>query len=164
MKEINIREDHYDAIQNKQPLINVIEVFFKKNHPKAQLPQRKHNTDTGYDLYSVEPKVIKSKSDAVVETGIEIAHITPNYWYLIAPRSGLGFAHGIQPHLGIIDNGYRGTLGVKLYNFSDKDYEIKEGDRIAQLVFFPLVQALPFWSTETTSSSRGDSGFGSSGR
>jgi dUTP pyrophosphatase len=142
----------------------VLNVFFKQKHPKAKLPFRKHNSDTGYDLFAVEEKVISPKSDAVVETGIEVAHVPPGYWYLILPRSGLGFLHGIQPHLGVIDNGYRGTLGVKLYNFSDKEYVVKEGDRIAQLAFFPLVQIQPQWTEETSSTARGIDGFGSSGK
>ena len=146
---------------NKNQILNV---FFKQKHPKAKLPFRKHSSDTGYDLFAVEEKIILPKSDAVVETGIEVAHVPPGYWYLILPRSGLGFLHGIQPHLGVIDNGYRGTLGVKLYNFSDKEYKVKEGDRIAQLAFFPLVQIQPQWTEETSSTTRGIDGFGSSGK
>lgn len=142
----------------------ILNVGFKKTHPNAKLPLRKNATDTGYDIFSVENKTISSKSDAVIETGIEIANVPPGYWYLILPRSGMGFLHGIQPHLGVIDNGYRGSLAVKLYNFSDKEYNIKEGDRIAQIAFFPLVQIEPQWSEQTSTTDRGNNGFGSSGK
>ena len=142
----------------------ILKVSFKQKHPKAKLPFRKNITDTGYDIFSVEDKIIPAKSNNTIETGIEISNIPPGYWYLILPRSGLGFLHGIQPHLGVIDNGYRGDLAVKLYNFSDKDYQVSSGDRIAQLAFFPLISIEPSWSSETTETTRGTHGFGSSGK
>ena len=192
-----------------------LEIKFKKIHPDAQLPMRKHgnrvlnqyelNTldtenekflqerpeqyaagyrvgypieivdgapsgniigtgDTGYDLFSVVDIDIPAKGSAIVDTGIEVAYISPGYWFAIAPRSGLGFKHGIQPHPGIIDNGYQGNLGVKLYNFSDADYNIKKGDRIAQLVFYPVIEPQISWSDESFKTERGSSGFGSSGK
>ena len=88
----------------------------------------------------------------------------PGWWFRIEPRSGLGFKHNLQPHLGVIDNGYRGDLGVKLYNLGNKDYEVKPGDRIAQFVVYPLIQPVCSWADEVENTNRGDSGFGSSGK
>lgn len=145
-----------------------IEISFKKTHPDAILPVA-NNTDiligdSGYDMFSVEDVVIPSKGSNVVPIGLTLAYITPGFWFRIEPRSGLGFKHSIQPHLGVIDNMYRGDLGVKLYNFNDKDYEVKAGDRIAQFVVYELLQAKLNFTEEIDETSRGSSGFGSSGR
>lgn len=80
------------------------EIHFKKTHPEALLPRRNNSNDTGYDLFAVEDVTIPSKGDGVVPTGIQVAKVPENIWYLILPRSGMGFKHGIQPHLGVIDN------------------------------------------------------------
>ena len=93
-----------------------------------------------------------------------VAKVPENIWYLILPRSGMGFKHGIQPHLGVIDNGYRGDLGVKLYTFSNTDYKVLKGDRVAQIAYFPLVSLEPQWSEEVEETDRGANGFGQSGK
>lgn len=120
--------------------------------------------DTGYDIFSVEDTIIPAKGSKVVDTGIEVAYISPGYWFNIAPRSGLGFKHGIQPHLGTIDNPYRGNLGIKLYNFSDVDYPVAKGDRIAQIVIYPVIEATISWSDKKIETERNENGFGSSGK
>ena len=99
-----------------------------KTHPDAVLPQANNKEpgtgDTGFDLVAVETVQILQRGSAVVPVGLTLADITPGYWIRIEPRSGLGFKNSIQPHLGVIDNGYRGDLGVKLYNFHEtKDYK-----------------------------------------
>ena len=72
----------------------------------------------------------------MVDVGLKFAYIDFGFWVKVEGRSGLGFKHGIIPHPGIIDQGYRGDAGVKLYNNTDKDYEVKAGDRIAQFVVY----------------------------
>ena len=160
----------------------MIEVRFKKTHDNAVLPHQNNvvddgTSDSGYDLYAVEDTLIPRSDSApsvqgfpsevrighaVVPVGIEVAYIQPGYWFKIEGRSGLGFKHGIQPHFGIIDNQYRGDLGVKLYNLSDMDYVVKSGDKIAQMVFYPLVEAEMSFTDEKHETSRGEKGFGSS--
>lgn len=140
---------------------------FKKTHDAAVLPKANNDKpyfgDTGYDLTSVESAWIPPGTSRVVEVGLTLADITPGYWFRIEPRSGLGFKNSIQPHLGVIDNGYRGDLGVKLYNFHEtKDLQVKAGDKIAQIVVYPLIQPECEWSEEVTETDRGDRGFGSS--
>lgn len=145
-------------------------IKLKKTHPDAVLPAANNKElalgDTGYDLVAVEDVLIPSKSSEIVPVGLTLADISPGYWLRIEPRSGLGFKHSIQPHLGVIDNGYRGDLGVKLYNFRSDDnvdgYLVKKGDKIAQLVVYPLIQPLFTFSDEISETSRGDNGFGSS--
>lgn len=140
---------------------------FKKTHDAAVLPKANNSKpyfgDTGYDLTAVESVWLPPGTSKVVEVGLTLADITPGYWFKIEPRSGLGFKNSIQPHLGVIDNGYRGDLGVKLYNFHEtKDLQVKPGDKIAQIVVYPLIQPDCEWSDEVTDSDRGDQGFGSS--
>jgi len=141
-----------------------IRILFKKLHQNAVLPSQAHETDTGYDLTAVESIIVPSKGNIVVETGLQVAFVEPGYWFQIMPRSGLGFKYGINPHLGVIDQEYTGKLGVKLYNLHSNDYEIKCGDRIAQIIFYPLIKANISWSDTIIESKRGDKGFGSSGR
>lgn len=60
--------------------------------------------DTGYDIFSIEDKEIPVNGSAIVDTGIELAYISPGYWFKIEARSGLGFRYGVAPHPGIVDN------------------------------------------------------------
>ena len=140
-----------------------MELRFEKTHKDAVLPGKNHESDTGLDVTSVEDKVIPAGGSAVVETGLRFSFIEPGYWVQICGRSGLGFKHGILPHPGIIDEGYRGSAGTKLYNLSDKDYHVKTGDRICQFVVY---SNHPVNVTEgtTVQSDRGEKGFGSSGK
>ena len=144
----------------------MVNIKFVKTHPKAVLPAVNNEGygigDSGYDLTAVEGVHIPPSFSAVVPVGLILAYVSPGYWFRIEPRSGLGFKHSIQPHLGVIDNGYRGDLGVKLYNFSDEAYLVNAGDRIAQIVIYPLIQAEMSFSEDITNSDRGDKGFGSS--
>lgn len=138
----------------------------KKTHPDAVLPTANNKDagtgDSGFDLVAVEDTRVSGRDSAVVPVGLTLADITPGYWFRIEPRSGLGFKHNIQPHLGVIDNGYRGDLGVKLYNFGDEAYLVKKGDKIAQIVVYPLLQPTFEFTEEITETNRGDKGFGSS--
>ncbi len=120
--------------------------------------------DTGYDIFAVEDKVIPARGSAVVDTGIEVAYISPGFWFKIEARSGLGFKYSVAPHPGIVDNPYRGNLGIKLYNYSDVPYEVKKGDRIAQMVFYPIVEPHIGWLGEKVDTERNEKGFGSSGK
>jgi len=151
-----------------------------KTHESAILPSQNNTAldgtgDTGYDLYAVEDVLIPGIqvntrtrvghiNSAVVPVGLEIGYIEPGYWLRIEGRSGLGFKHGIQPHFGIIDNQYRGGLGVKLYNLTSTDYQIKAGDKVAQIVGYKLIEMNIEFTDTKSDSTRGEKGFGSSGR
>jgi len=136
---------------------------FEKTHDLAKLPTKNHESDTGYDVYSIEDKIIPARGSAVVGVGLKFASIPDGYWVKVEARSGLGFKSGIQPHPGIIDNAYRGDAGIKLYNFTDVDYQVKVGDRIAQFaIYMNIHMAVDWGKVETTD--RGEKGFGSSGK
>ena len=142
--------------------INDATLKFKRVHPDAKLPIKNNASDTGYDVSAVEFKCIPARGSAVVDVGLVLSDITPGYWFRVEGRSGMGFKYGIQPHFGIIDNQYRGQLGVKLYNNTDIDYEVKAGDRIAQFVVYKNYNTV-IEEGEIEDTIRGDKGFGSSG-
>jgi dUTP pyrophosphatase len=143
-------------------------ISFIKTHPDAKLPQQNNKDmltgDTGYDIYCVEDTFVDAHSTQKVECGLEIAHIDAGYWIRVESRSGLYFKHGLTVFNGIIDNCYRGMLGISMINNSDKSYTIMKGDRIAQLVIYKLEQVNMSWAENKTETNRGDKGFGSSGR
>ena len=136
---------------------------FVKTHPDAKLPEQPHNSDTGYDLYSVVEVTVPARGAAVIPVGLTLGYLTPGCWFRIEPRSGLGFKHNLQPHLGIIDNGYRGDLGVKLYNFSDASVTLPKGSKIAQIVLYLHFTAKVTETNKIDNTERGKDGFGSTG-
>lgn len=136
---------------------------FEKTHADAVLPIKNHDNDTGMDVTCVEDFVVPGNGSTVVDVGLKFAFIEPGYWVKVEGRSGLGFKHGIMPHPGIIDQGYRGDAGVKLYNLTDVDYVGKAGDRIAQFVVYANYP-VTVTEGEVVDSERGEKGFGSSGK
>ena len=102
----------------------------------------------------------------VIPTGIAIALPSADYVALVFARSGLGIKHGIAPAncVGVIDSDYRGEILVGLQNSSDTDYTIQPGDRIAQLMITPVVQAQVTLVDELDDTQRGAGGFGSTGK
>jgi dUTP pyrophosphatase len=141
---------------------------FLKTHSDAVLPVRKHDNsltgDSGYDVTAVADTIIPARNTNLVPTGLTLADVPPGVWIRIESRSSLAFRHNVHAFNGIIDNNYRGDLGIKLINHSDVDYQIKAGDRVAQLVLYMLVTTIPEWSDSVTDTDRGAGGFGSTGR
>ena len=133
-------------------------------HEHAQIPKRADEGSAGYDLTSVENIVIPPRNRAMIDTGISIA--IPNDCYArVAPRSGLAAKYGIDVLAGVIDSSYRGHIKVILLNTSDMEYKVCVGDRIAQMIFEKIYTPMDLHVVETLDeSSRGESGFGSSGK
>ena len=102
----------------------------------------------------------------VVPTGIAIALPSADYVALVLARSGLGIKHGVVPSncVGVIDSDYRGEVMVGLSNSGASDYTVRPGDRIAQLMVVPVVQARVTLVDELDETDRGAGGFGSTGR
>jgi len=154
----------YTISKDIDPNLQFLPVLkFEKTNDLAKLPTKNHESDTGYDVYSIEDKVIPAKSSAVVGVGLKFAYIPEGYWIKVESRSGLGFKYGIMAHPGIIDCGYRGDAGVKLYNLTEVDYSVKIGDRIAQFVVY-MNFSMPVEWGKAEQSERGEKGFGSSGK
>ncbi len=137
--------------------------------PDLPAPRYAHPGDAGADLYAREDAHLAAAGGRVlVPTGIVLA-LPDGYGGFVLPRSGLAMRHGVTclNTPGLVDPGYRGELSVLLVNTDpDEDYEIKRGDRIAQLVVMQVAQVgfVPVERDGLPESERGDGGFGHSGR
>jgi len=139
------------------------QILFEKTHPDAVLPKKNFDSDSGWDLTAVEDTTIPGSGQVTVPVGLKLAYIEPGYWIQVSSRSGLSFKSGVLAHPGVIDQNYRGDLGVLLYNHRQTPYTVKKGDRIAQLVVhFNIHMKVDFGTVQSTD--RGEKGFGSSGK
>lgn len=131
----------------------------------AQAPTYAHDTDACADIYALENVVVRAHTFGnKIRTGVKIQ--LPEGWVaMIYPRSSIGAKTPLRlsNSVGIIDSGYRGELGVLYDNISDHDYEIKAGDRIAQLMVMPSYRFMPKVVDTLEDSDRGEGGFGSTG-
>ena len=134
----------------------------KKLTYDAIIPTRGSGGAVGYDLYSTDEVIIPPTHRALIGTGVAIV-LPPGVYGRVAPRSGLTVKHGIQVGAGVVDPDYTGEVKVVLFNHGDKDFEVKRGERIAQLVLerceTPDVEEIGL--LEETE--RGAGGFGSTG-
>ena len=99
----------------------------------------------------------------LVKTGVKM-EIPAGFWGNIRDRSGLALKYGIHTLGGVIDESYRGEIGIIIINLSKNPYLIEKNERIAQMVITPYVQAQISNEKELTNSDRGENGFGSSGK
>lgn len=140
----------------------------KKLDENAKLPLFNHKEDACADVYSIKDYNILPNKREIIQTGISF-EIPKGYEIQVRPRSGMAFNYGITilNSPGTIDSGYRGELKIILFNTSEESYSIKPGDRIAQLSVRKLEEVL-FNEVSTdfdfNESSRGNKGFGSSGK
>ena len=128
----------------------------------AYMPSRGYSTDAGLDLRTPKAVTVPAYGSVIVDTGVHVA-LPQGCAGLLVSKSGLNVRHDITS-TGLIDEGYTGSIVVKLYNHGGGDYQLAAGDKITQLVVFPVVcesleQVSVFNATE-----RGDNGFGSTGR
>ncbi|PGH23254.1 deoxyuridine 5'-triphosphate nucleotidohydrolase [Polytolypa hystricis UAMH7299] len=137
-------------------------LLVKKLVLEAQTPTRGSAFAAGYDLYCAKKIVIPAKGKGLVSTGLAIA-VPEGTYGRIAPRSGLAVKNFIDTGAGVIDADYRGEVKVLLFNFSDADFEINEGDRIAQLVLERIYTPEIVVVEQLEESVRGAGGFGSTG-
>lgn len=122
----------------------------------------------GLDLRACldQPLTVQAGETVLIPTGLSIYIADPSLAAVILPRSGLGHKNGIVLGnlVGLIDSDYQGPLMVSLWNRSKQAFTIEVGDRIAQLVFVPVVQAEFNIVNEFTQTDRGEGGFGHSGK
>ena len=133
--------------------------------PRAKLPERQHPGDAGLDLFALDTVHLGPRERAKVATGIAIA-LPPGHAGWVVPRSGLAARHGIAlvNAPGLIDEGYRGEVGVLLLNTSDEPFEVEAGQRIAQLVVAPVAAVDVHETLQLDETTRGAGGFGSTGK
>ena len=144
----------------------MIEIEIKLLDEEIPVPRYQHEGDAGLDLPSRVDYVLEPGERAMIPTGIAVA-IPQGYAGFVLPRSGLASRHGIAlvNSPGLIDSGYRGEVAIVMIN-TDKHnaFEIKRGDRIAQLVIQQVVEATTVEVKELDVTSRGAGGFGSTGK
>ena len=141
------------------------ELPFRKLRPDAKLPATQHPGDAGLDLCSAVDVVVEPGERVMIPTGVAVA-IPDGHAGLVLPRSGLASKHGLTManSPGLIDAGYRGEVICAAVNLDREEaVKILVGDRIAQLVIVELPNVAPIWVEELPASSRGESGFGSTG-
>lgn len=128
------------------------------------LPAFQHRGDAGADLTAAESTTITPRGRALVHTGMSIA-IPDGFAGLVMPRSGLAIRSGVTVinAPGLIDSGYRGEIAVPLVNHSDEPFEVRRGDRVAQLVIVRVEQPEYVEVESLDETHRGTDGFGSTG-
>lgn len=139
----------------------------RRIRPQAVLPIRATAGSAGLDLHACidEPLTLEPGCRTMIPTGLAAA-IPQGVAGMIYARSSLGTKHGIalSNGVGVVDSDYRGEICVGLRNFSTEPYTIQPGERVAQLVLQPIL-SLPVQEVETLDeTSRGEGGFGSTGR
>jgi dUTP pyrophosphatase len=132
------------------------------------LPQHATAGSAGMDLRAClkEPLVLKPGDTALIPSGIAIHIDDPGYAAVLLPRSGLGHKHGIVLGnlVGLIDSDYQGEVLVSCWNRGKDEFTVNPGERIAQMVILPVVQARFEVVSEFEESKRGSGGFGHSGK
>ena len=171
------KKDYIDFVMNKMK--DIFNTALEKYHSYsivlpmtvntlagANVPTYAHDTDAAADLYAQYDQNIPAHTYGnMVKTGVKIQ--LPEGWLaMILPRSSIGLKTPLRlsNSVGLIDSGYRGELGVIYDNTSDNDYEIKAGDRVAQLLVMPSYRFQAKVVNSLEDSDRGETGFGDSGK
>ena len=145
----------------------MVKILIKKTSKEVITPKYKTDGSSGVDLSAFLDKevVIKPNSSELIPTGLQVA-IPEEFEIQIRPRSGLAAKEsiGVLNSPGTIDSDYRGELKIILFNHSNKDFIINNGDRIAQMVLVPILK-MEFEEVDSLPSTvRGQGGFGSTGK
>lgn len=125
----------------------------------AMLPQRAYPTDAGADLFAPHDIVIPARGSAVVDTGVHV-ELPSGTCGMLVSKSGLNVKLGLVS-TGLIDEGYDGSIAVKLYNHSDDCAKLPAGSKISQLVVLPVLYPRIVEADEIDGGERGSNGFGS---
>ena len=147
--------------------VNLTPIKIKKLDPRAKVPTYGSLCAAGADLYAIldEPVTLAPHETKFISTGVSF-EIPVGLVGLVYARSGLSCKQDLAPanKVGVVDADYRGEVMVILHNHGTEKRTIQNGDRIAQIVFMPYVQAVFRESDELSDTSRGNGGFGHTGR
>lgn len=145
-----------------------MQVTFKLTRPEAKVPAYATGGSAAADLCAAleQAVTLEPGQRAMVPTGIAIQLPDAGYVALVCARSGLAVKHGLtlSNGVGVIDSDYRGEIQVGLVNLGQNTYTIEPGERIAQLMIMPVVQAAFVQAESLDETERGTGGFGSTGR
>lgn len=144
-----------------------MKVLIKKLRDGARMPSRGSEYSAGYDLYACIDAPVTIAPGCTEKIGTGISAAVPEGWFgAVFARSGLASKQGLRPAncVGVCDSDYRGEYIIALHNDSSEPRVISPGDRIAQLVIMPFMEAEFAFSDELPETARGGGGFGSTGR
>jgi dUTP pyrophosphatase len=145
----------------------MVKVLVKKLNSAVKLPEYKTNGASGMDLIAFikESITVKPKTSSLVPTGISVA-FSEDYEIQIRPRSGLAAKYNISVlnTPGTIDSDYRGEIKIIIYNHGNTDFNINNGDRIAQMILSPVIKMELEETNDLPETIRGLGGFGSTGK
>ena len=163
-------EDFYAIYNPNEELgISTVDIMVKPTNKLkvvlddgAFIPKRAHEDDAGLDIRSPISLWLYAHDSVVIDTGIHI-EIPKGYVGMLKSKSGLNVKHGLTSE-GVIDSGYTGSIRVKLYNNSSEMYKVERGDKITQLVIFPILTPDIEVVESLEETERGNNGFGSTGK
>jgi len=138
-------------------------VKVQKLKPEAIVPSYAYPGDAGLSMHALEDAILAPGERHVFHVGWAL-EFDRGYVALVLDRGSVGAVHGLKTLGGVFDSNYRGEYNVCLVNLSREAYEIKKGDKIAQLVIFPRAEATIKETAKLTKTARGAKRFGSSGR
>ena len=145
----------------------MVKVLIKKLNPSVKLPEYKTNGASGLDLtaFIEKPINVKPKTSSLIPTGLSVA-FSQHYEIQVRPRSGLAAKNSVTVlnTPGTIDSDYRGEIKVLIYNHGNTDFNINNGDRIAQMVLSPIIKIEFEETNDLPETIRGEGGFGSTGK
>ncbi len=150
----------------KETNISQLEIQVQKMNEGAVMPGYAHDGDAGVDLYAAADLIVRPGERALVPTGLKMA-IPYGYEGQVRPKSGLALKHGLTVlnTPGTVDAPYRGEVGVIVINHDPKSaYEVKKGEKIAQMVFNKVERAVFSEVSALEATSRGAGGYGSTGK
>ncbi len=131
--------------------------------PEAVLPKYAHLGDVGMDLFSLEDYLLKPGERRIFFLGFAL-EFEVGYAAIVKDKGSLPKNGGIHTMAGVYDAGYRGEYNVNLINLGTEPYQISNGDKIAQLIIFPVAIAELEEAAELSETSRGHGRFGSTGK
>lgn len=131
-------------------------------HEDAKLPVYQHKGDAGLDIFSSIDCVLKAGEVKPVPTGIKVA-VPEGHVGLVWDKSGVSLK-GVHRLAGVIDSGYRGEVRVVMVNLGDEPFVVEKGMKIAQLLIQPVSEVKVAEAEELEGTSRGEEGFGSTGK
>merc|ERR1711971_438921 len=137
-------------------------LLVKRNRPEAVMPVKGSEYAAGFDLAAAEAVVVPPHGKAIVKTGLSVA-TPPRTYARLAPRSGLAAKKMMHVGAGVVDEDYRGEVGVVLFNHGPEPFEVKPTDRIAQLILEKIVMVPCEKADSLDATARGAGGFGSTG-
>ena len=140
-----------------------MKIKFKKLNPSAKLPAYAHPGDAGIDFFALEKTVIRPGERLAVKTGISM-ELPHGYVGLFWDKSSIGIKEGIKTIGGVIDAGFRGEVMVGIVNLSEKEYVFEVGHKVAQMLIQEVELAEIEEVADLNTSSRGQGGFGSTGK